>query len=224
MKLIYVDDSAFDQMAFKRLMKSFQNVEYEMYSSFNELEETHLIQEESILIRDCYLGDASDIDFKGSIYFVSGGKLTEKLKNDLHISEDSFFQKPLNKSHINSMLTHSGIEEPDDEPDLSYLKELSDGDEVFEKEMRQVYIVEIPVQLSDALSFLQNKEYRRFSETIHALRTKLRTFGLIQLDEIAGYLESESRKEGLIPDDSFKEKLDVFKERLISSVSKMEQV
>lgn len=196
MKLYYLDDSKFDRMAFSRLMRSFDGLAFESVESFKELGEKYPGSEDAILIRDCHLPgeEAIPINFSAT-YFVSGSTPTVTMKEKLGIDEHHFFLKPLTKEYIQEILDKNLNNEELFE--LTFIKELSGGDEEFEKELITIFINEVPGQCAQLGKALVDKDQSLVAEVLHALRTKIRTFGIENVDVIAEEIEYKAKENAI---------------------------
>ncbi len=223
MKLYYLDDSKFDRMAFSRLMRSFDGLAFELVENFEELDEKYSGDETSLLIRDCHLPgeQVKPLDFSAT-YFVSGSRPTESMKLNLGISDDHFFLKPLAKKHLQEILdAHSEVEELFE---LTFIKELSGGDEEFEKELISIFINEVPGQCAQLEQALNEKDQHAVAEVLHALRTKIRTFGIEDVDVIAEEIEYKAKENTIEDWDKAGNDIGSIVRDLESVVSKMKEL
>ena len=196
MKLYYLDDSKFDRMAFSRLMRSFDGIEYEVVESFSELEEKFLNDKHGILIRDCHLPGQTNKDLGFSAtYFVSGSRPTESMRSELGITDDFFFLKPLNEDTLNRIIYANS--EKTELFELDFIQELSEGDEEFEKELISIFINEVPKQCTRLEQALNGKDQHTVAEVLHALRTKIRTFGIENVDLIVEEIEYKAKENAI---------------------------
>ncbi len=196
MKLYYLDDSKFDRMAFTRLMRSFEGLDYEVVESFSELEEKYLNEKRGILIRDCHLpGEPNNVLDFSATYFVSGSRPTESMRSELGISDDFFFLKPLNEDNLNRVIYSNS--EKGELFELDFIQELSGGDEEFEKELISIFINEVPVQCAQLKQALDEEDQSLVAEVLHALRTKIRTFGIENVDMIAEEIEYKAKENAI---------------------------
>lgn len=223
MRIVYVDDSEFDRMAFKRLTRKFDGYEFFIFQSLDELNNNEN-KGNSLLIRDCYLpGKEPDYSRFKAVYFVSGSKPLPSLKSKLNIGAEQFFLKPLKQEDIASMLKGSE-KSADVSLDLSYLDELSDGDETFKKEMINVFLKEVPEQISHLEGSVSERNYDQTATVIHALRTKIRTFGIIAIDELSERLEYTAKTKSFDNWKDFEKEVQNLTSELTKSALKLEQM
>ncbi len=224
MHIIYVDDSEFDQLAFKRLMRKNQEFSYSVFSSLDDLFNV-TVKPNTVLIRDCYLpGKIPDYSIFSEVYFVSGSSLSSGLKSKLNIENNHFFQKPIKQSDLDKMLPKEIGSENDSSLDLSYLDELCDGDEEFKKEMISVYLSEVPNQLKTLKEAVEKQKSIEIASVIHALRTKIRTFGILNVDDLSEKLEYSARDEEIKDWLVFEEEVDKLVSEMEKTATKLEQL
>lgn len=194
--ILYIDDSSFDRSAFERLMRKFPNREYDLATSVPEMEERLANSSYRVCIRDFYIPGESeiDLDLDKEMYFISGSQHALNKLASAGISAERLILKPLRHEQLAQIINGSSILSTT--PDLGYIDELSDGDDAFKQHMISVFIEEVPVQLKTALAFLEEREFVQLADTVHALQTKIRTFGLNDINEIADELEEQARYHG----------------------------
>ena len=199
MRLIYLDDTAFDRLAFERLMRNFQDLDWSVFSSPKELIASLESNESDVLIRDYHLMAEFEegFEFPGEVFWVSGSRLTERMVTEKKINNERFFQKPLKVDDIEVILNANNTNSENHKPDLEYLIELSNGDEDFQKEMFTIFFEEVPVQTEyiDREKDTEVPDVAGIVQTVHALRSKLRTFGFIELDKLCEEIEVLGKKD-----------------------------
>lgn len=198
MRLIYLDDTAFDRLAFERLMRNFHDLDWSVFSSPKELIASLELNESDVLIRDYHLMAEFEegFEFPGEVFWVSGSRLTERMATEKKINNERFFQKPLKVNDIETILDNNKAGTKDHKPDLEYLIELSNGDEEFQKEMFTIFFEEVPVQTEyiDREKNTKTPDVVGIVQTVHALRSKLRTFGFLELDKLCEEIEVLGKK------------------------------
>ena len=92
MRLIYLDDTAFDRLAFERLMRNFHDLDWSVFSSPKELIASLELNESDVLIRDYHLMAEFEegFEFPGEVFWVSGSRLTEWLQKKRSITRGFF--------------------------------------------------------------------------------------------------------------------------------------
>ena len=80
--------------------------------------------------------------------------------------------------------------------DLTYLKQVSNGDNIFIKEMISVYLKETPVAIANLEKHLLNKDWKMLTQVIHKLKPSFSFFGVkgmqTTVDSIEEYSDNET--------------------------------
>lgn len=89
----------------------------------------------------------------------------------------------------------------DDVTDLTYLKQVSNGDDNFIIEMIDVYLRETPEAIRNLENHFKNKEWKKFRAVTHKMKPSFSFFGLKDLyatvDSMEEYAGSETHLERL---------------------------
>lgn len=87
--------------------------------------------------------------------------------------------------------------------DLTYLKQVSNGDTGFIKEMIGIYLKETPLTIINLEKHLKNKDWKMLREVIHKMKPSFSFFGLNDMYDLLDSMEEYSEKEihlNLLPD------------------------
>jgi len=84
--------------------------------------------------------------------------------------------------------------------DLTYLKQVSNGDDRFMKEMINVYLKETPEAIKNLEKYLKNNEWKKFRALTHKMKPSFSFFGLKKLDTVINKMEEYSGK-GILLDE-----------------------
>ncbi len=79
--------------------------------------------------------------------------------------------------------------------DLTYLKQVSNGDNDFIKEMIEVYMQQTPEAINNLEKYLKNKDWKMLRAVTHKMKPSFSFFGLKDMYEIANSMEEYSAKE-----------------------------
>lgn len=197
MHLLYVEDSDFDCMAFRRLMKKFPDVTYDI--ARNDSEMAQLLQTNSYhaILRDVYLkGGQSAHNLQETdtpLYFVSGSQAVLNKLITKNVQKEQVFLKPLQPKDILYVINKDRDDSLNSDPNFEILDEWADGDVDFRRDIIQVFLDEIPAQLAKTRQALDERDYTLFAETTHAMLTKFRTFGLTEIISVVEDLEHKAR-------------------------------
>ncbi len=194
--ILYIEDDTIDQMAFKRIMKQVKDVSYHIENNVNDL--PILLSEHTydLIITDYHLSDGSAHDViacaKGIPVLVVTGTLRAQDRDHLdNAGAIAYISKPLHKKDFLAII-HMILEEVDLQSfqfDLTYLKELSQGEPVFEEEMLQLFIQEAPENLAALKHALKQENYKEAEYWVHKLKSKLRLMGMHKLRAWADEIE-----------------------------------
>ncbi|MGB1240923.1 MAG: hypothetical protein ACPG49_00270 [Chitinophagales bacterium] len=78
--------------------------------------------------------------------------------------------------------------------DLSYLRQISEGDISFEREILLIYLREVPLLAQKTKKTLKVGDYKTAADLIHKLKSKIRVIGLKQAWRLADFIEASLRK------------------------------
>jgi HPt (histidine-containing phosphotransfer) domain-containing protein len=78
-----------------------------------------------------------------------------------------------------------------EQPNLHYIKELSEGDEVFEKKLISVLKRELPTEFQEFQQNFEEKNYTKTAENVHKLKHKISILGLTKGYEEATKFEAD---------------------------------
>ncbi len=151
---------------------------------------------------------------------MDGYMATEKIRHDLHLQipviamtahalagekekclgsgMDDYISKPLNEEELYKLINkYAQSNSPNDTSviDLEYLKILSKGDEVFEKNMIRSFSVQMPEELNRLKSSIIDKNYEQIGSIAHNMKSTLSFMGLNQLTPLLQQIEQECTKQ-----------------------------
>lgn len=92
--------------------------------------------------------------------------------------------------------------------DFSYLREISDGDEEFIKEMIETFAEETPKDLKQITELAKQKDWQSVAKTAHKLKSSIKMFGFSQLRDQAFDIEQSGKN--LVDTDSLDTKVKDF--------------
>lgn len=92
-----------------------------------------------------------------------------------------------------------------EQPNLNYIKELSDGDALFEKKLIAVLQKELPEEYKAFLRSFEEKKFKKTAEDVHKLKHKISILGLVKGYELASAFEKDLKEnEDVSLNDSFR--------------------
>ncbi|MGB0430005.1 MAG: Hpt domain-containing protein [Bacteroidia bacterium] len=80
------------------------------------------------------------------------------------------------------------------ELDLTYLNEISGGDEDFIKEMIETFLEETPKDLDQIKIHFDSKDWAEMGKTAHKMKSSIKMFGFESLKNKALFLEQNGKK------------------------------
>ena len=78
--------------------------------------------------------------------------------------------------------------------DLTYLKQVSNGDNAFIKEMIEVYMQQTPEAICNLEKHLKNKDWKKLQAVTHKMKPSFSFFGLTHLNTLVNDLEEYADK------------------------------
>lgn len=197
MQILYVEDDKFDQLAFKRILKKIPSISVDIATSHNEMREKVKVNAYDIIIRDIYLNGAKNLDTPDNIpvYFTSGSKPVLEQLSKKSIDSKFLLLKPISLQDVQKIVNdYTNIST---EPDFSQIDEWADGDEHFKNELIAYYLDEIPSQIQKIEEVALEGDLKKLADLLHAVLTKLRTFGFHDLVNKVSNLEHDARNSDL---------------------------
>jgi HPt (histidine-containing phosphotransfer) domain-containing protein len=79
-------------------------------------------------------------------------------------------------------------------PNLNYLDDLAEGDEVFRKKFIGILKEEFPLEKESYMGAMENQLFREASEHVHKIKHKLNVLGIHESYTLAVQHENELRK------------------------------
>ena len=84
-----------------------------------------------------------------------------------------------------------------EQPNLSYINDITRGDSVIKKTLIEVIKTEFPEEKKAYYESLQEKTYKKIEENVHKLKHKISILGLVKSYEVANEYEHNLREESL---------------------------
>ena len=81
-----------------------------------------------------------------------------------------------------------------EQPNLSYINDLSEGDEVFKQKLISIIKVEFPEEKAIYLKNIELKEFKKAAQNVHKLKHKISILGLERSYEVAANFENNLSK------------------------------
>ena len=206
--ILYIEDDTIDQMAFKRILA---NEDWLRFTLSNSVAEGHDLWSKSdfdLVITDYHLSDGTAHDVlafisSGPVVVVTGTLRPEEQVRFSELGAKYYLAKPLIPDEflalLKEVLTLDPSAEVPSEPaisfDLSYLKDLSQGDPEFEAEMIQIFLDEMPDGIEEIHKLVETQEWPKLGASLHKLKSKIRLMGMVELKELTDRLEKNFKFE-----------------------------
>jgi len=139
-----------------------------------------------------------DLNLEIPIIAMTAHALTGEREKCLGAGMDDYISKPLNEEELYKLINKyaQGNRRNDTSViDLEYLKIISKGDEVFEKNMIRSFSTQMPEELRRLKSSIIDKNYEQISSIAHNLKSTLSFMGLNQLTPLLQQIEQECKKQ-----------------------------
>ena len=111
---------------------------------------------------------------------------------------DDYISKPINEEELYKLINkYVQGNSPQDRSviDLEYLKIISKGDEVFEKNMIRSFSIQMPEELNRLKSSILELDYEQIGSIAHNMKSTLAYMGLRQLTPLLQQIEQECKKQ-----------------------------
>lgn len=81
-----------------------------------------------------------------------------------------------------------------EQPNLSYIQELSGGDTAFEKKLINVVQTELPLEIAEYQNNMEISAFAKAAENVHKIKHKLGIMGLVEGYELAITYEEQLKE------------------------------
>lgn len=85
-----------------------------------------------------------------------------------------------------------------EQPNLNYIKELSEGDVIFETKLISILKKELPEEFEEYSQNFEEKNFKKTADSVHKLKHKISILGLVKGYEIASKFEQDLKMRGEI--------------------------
>lgn len=206
MNILYLEDDVVDQIAFKRLVKKFDEINYDVASSVQEALEQLVVKDYDLILSDFYLGRDTIFDLIKSenptpIIMLSGVEDENQVDKLYELGLKNHFNKPLTSNNLSLILNKSVHyseaynyvgdynSNPTLEFDFSYLNSISNGNENVKFEMIQLFLQVVSSEVEKIGHLFQKRAWKELGFLTHKLKSNLRIMGLFNLLQMADEIE-----------------------------------
>jgi len=200
--LLYIEDDKIDQIAFRRIIDGIEQIRYTITDYVEQAISLEDPDQYDLIITDYQLSDGSAHEVIAHFHSKPVLVITGSLRPDEHAlltaaGAIAYISKPLEKATFIPLLNEilKKMEQSTPKFDLSYLKDLSQGDEEFEKEMLGIFLQEVPEGLHLLEEKLAQAQWIEASKEVHKLKSKIRLLGMESIKVYADEIENNLKKE-----------------------------
>ena len=139
-----------------------------------------------------------DLNLQIPIIAMTAHALAGEKEKCLGAGMDDYISKPINEEELYKLINkYVQSNSPQDSSviDLEYLKIISNGDEVFEKNMIRSFSIQMPEELNRLKSSILKLDYEQIGSIAHNMKSTLSYMGLSQLTPLLQQIEQECKKQ-----------------------------
>jgi signal transduction histidine kinase/CheY-like chemotaxis protein/HPt (histidine-containing phosphotransfer) domain-containing protein len=209
--VLIAEDNPMNQQLISHLMKSW-GIDYVLVNNGKEVVEELKKRPYSIILMDIQMPGmdgykATEIirnELKLSIPVIAmtAHAMSGEREKCLQLGMNDYVSKPIKETvlynmigrHAQNLPENNNEKESDASPQdnqhlisLDYLNQLSGGDKEFEKQILEQFLVQMPEELQELETAVENKEYETIKRTAHSLKSTVGYVGLS--DELHPYLD-----------------------------------
>jgi signal transduction histidine kinase/CheY-like chemotaxis protein len=209
-KILVAEDNQMNQKLIQHLLEQWQ-IDFDIVNNGVEAVETlrQKANDYNLVLMDIQMPE------------MDGYTTTEKIRYDLHLGipiiamtahalagekekclgagMDDYISKPLNEEQLYKLINkYAQSSKPASNGaviDLAYLRSLSKGDNAFEKNMIKSFSIQMPKELSELKTAIDQKDYKKIGSVAHNMKSTVSYMGLKQLTPLLQQIEQESENE-----------------------------
>jgi CheY-like chemotaxis protein len=209
-KILVAEDNQMNQKLIQHLLEQWQ-IDFDIVNNGVEAVETlrQKANDYNLVLMDIQMPE------------MDGYTATEKIRHDLHLGipiiamtahalagekekclgagMDDYISKPLNEEQLYKLINkYAQSSKPASNGaviDLAYLRSLSKGDNAFEKNMIKSFSIQMPKELSELKTAIDQKDYKKIGSVAHNMKSTVSYMGLKQLTPLLQQIEQESENE-----------------------------
>jgi CheY-like chemotaxis protein len=139
-----------------------------------------------------------DLNLQIPIIAMTAHALAGEKEKCLGAGMDDYISKPINEEELYKLINkYVQGNSPQDRSviDLEYLKIISKGDEVFEKNMIRSFSIQMPEELNRLKSSILERDYEQIGSIAHNMKSTLSYMGLRQLTPLLQQIEQECKQQ-----------------------------
>jgi len=208
-KIVVAEDNLMNQKLLQHLLRQWQ-IDFDMVG--NGVELVNVLETRSndyaMVLMDIQMPEMDgytaaeiirhELNLPIPIIAMTAHALAGEKEKCLAAGMDDYISKPLNEEELYKLIIrYAQGKLPNDTPviDLEYLKMLSKGDEVFEKNMIRSFSIQMPEELDRLKCSIRDRDYEQIGSIAHNMKSTLSFMGLNQLTPLLQQIEQECKKQ-----------------------------
>lgn len=209
-KLLVAEDNAMNRKLIQHLLNQWQ-IDFDIVT--NGVEVVKVLQQRAadyhLVLMDIQMPQMDGYTATDKIRFemklqipiiaMTAHALAGEKEKCLGAGMDDYISKPLNEEQLYKLIVKYARNEkeniPDSVIDMEYLRSLSKGDDVFEKNMIRAFSEQMPREIQELKTAIDNKDYEKIKSLTHSMRSTVSYLGLQQLIPLLLQMEAEAENE-----------------------------
>lgn len=208
-KLLIAEDNVMNRKLIQHLLKQWQ-IDFDIVT--NGVQAVEVLKQRA----DEYDMVLMDIQMPE----MDGYMATEKIRYDLHLNlpiiamtahalagekekclgagMDDYISKPINEEQLYKLIHKHALNSSNIKAsviNIEYLRSLSNGDEDFERNMIKAFSEQMPQELKELKTAIDQKNYKKIRSIAHNMKSTVSYLGLQQLTPLLEQIETESENE-----------------------------
>jgi CheY-like chemotaxis protein len=206
-KILVVEDNLMNQKLIEHLMQQWQ-IDFDLAP--NGAEAVDMLRKKpadySMVLMDIQMPEMDGYaatekirhELRSSIPIVAmtAHALAGEREKCIGIGMDDYISKPLNEELLYKLIhryAHTSTSEKTAKViNMDYLHSLSNGDKLFEKNMIQAFSKQVPEELKELKTAIDEKNYKKIGTIAHNMKSTVAYLGLQQLASLLQQMEAEA--------------------------------
>ena len=208
-KLLVAEDNLMNQKLIQHLMQQWQ-IDFDIVSNGAAAVETlkRKAHEYNLVLMDIQMPEMDgyaatekiryDLNLSIPIIAMTAHALAGEKEKCLGAGMDDYISKPLNEEHLYRLIrTYSAkITSPTASViNMEYLRSISKGDKAFERNMIRAFSSQMPLELKQLKTAIEDKNYKRIGTIAHSMKSTVSYMGLQYLTPLLQEIETESENQ-----------------------------
>ena len=203
--VLIAEDNVMNQQLISHLMKSW-GIDYVLVSNGSEAVEELKQRSYSIVLMDIQMPGMdgytatevirNELNLNIPIIAMTAHAMAGEREHCLQLGMNDYVSKPIKETVLYNMIGRHAQNLPETEETetekaavirMDYLNELSGGDKAFEKQILGQFLIQMPEELQQLETAIENKDFETVKQTAHSLKSTVGYVGLA--DDLHPYLD-----------------------------------